>query len=202
MSRDVLKQASQLLNGRNAGNPSSLPSQAGSSAIIARATAALSGSIRRATPAAPAPRIERVRVPVTCSARGTAYTVIAERHGEVLRFTGFEMPQSGHGTDNAPRMPSHLSGQYRIDWSGWACPVCSTAKGVWLCDCQQMEGAMHCMGTSGGRQHCACGRFEHREFVEIERTTVRGSSMAAAPKAAGARDTARPSSSTRRLTNG
>lgn len=203
MSKDVLKQASQLLNGRNAGNPPFLPSQAGSNAIIARAEAALGGSIRRAAPAAPAPRIERVRVPMTCSARGVGYTVIAERNGDVLRFVDHEMPQrDGRGANASPVLPGHLSGQYRIDYGGWACPVCSTAKGVWMCDCRQAEGAMHCMGTSGGRQYCACGRFEQHEFIEIERTAVRGSSMAAAPKAAGAGDTARPSSSTRRLANG
>lgn len=201
MSNDVLKKASQLLNSRNAGTPPSLPSQANGSAIIARAEAALGGSIKRATPPAPEPRIERVRLAMTCSAKGVAYTVIAERHGDVLRFTGHEIPQSGQGSDGASR-PSHLSGQYRIDFSGWACPVCSTAKGVWLCDCRQMEGAMHCMGTSGGRQHCACGRFEQHEFITVEKTAVRGSSMAAAPKTAGAADAARSSSSARRLTNG
>jgi hypothetical protein len=204
MSNDLLKQASQLLNSRNAGAlPAALPSPPNSAGIIARAEATLGGSIRRSAPAvAPAPRIERVRLPMTCSAHGTAYTVIAERQGDVLRFTGHEMPQSGQGLNSAPRMSGNLSGQYRIDYGGWACPLCSTAKGVWLCDCRQMEGAMHCMGTSGGRQHCACGRFEQHEFIEIEKTAVRGSSMAAVPKAAGAADAARSSSSTRMLTNG
>jgi hypothetical protein len=202
VSNDLLKRASQLLNGRNAGTPSPLPSQGNGSAIIARAEAALGGSIRRAMPAASEPRVERVRLPMTCSARGVAYTVIAERNGDVLRFLGHEMPQNGRGADNAPRMPSHLSGQYRIDWTQWACPLCSTAKGVWLCDCHQMEGAMHCMGTSGGRQHCACGRLEQHEFVTVEKIAVRGSSMASAPKTAGAADATRSSSSTRRLTNG
>lgn len=204
MSKDVLKQASQLLDGRSArASPPPLPSPTNSAGIIARAEAALGGSIKRAAPAAPAPRIERVRVPMTCSARGVGYTVIAERNGDVLRFVGHEMPQSGGRVANtSPTQAGHLSGQYRIDYGGWACPLCSTAKGVWMCDCRQAEGAMHCMGTSGGRQYCACGRFEHHEFIEIEKTAVRGSSMAAAPKAAGAGDAARPSSSARRLTNG
>jgi hypothetical protein len=129
---------------------------------------------------APAPRAERVKLPMTCSARGVSYVVIAERRGDELRFVGHEIPQRGPG-GAAPRLPGRLSGQYRIEYHGWACPLCSNTGGVWLCGCEQMNGAMHCCGTTGGRYRCACGRVEEREFVKAEKVGVRGASVAAMP---------------------
>jgi hypothetical protein len=152
--------------------------------LLARAQAAIGGSPKQILVAAasPAPGAERVKLPMTCSARGVSYVVIAERRGDELRLVGHEIPPAGK--DGAPRLPGRLSGQYRIEMNGWVCPLCSTGGDVWLCNCAEMHGAMHCLGTSGGRYRCACGRFEEREFVKVEAVEVRGTSVAAMPGAA------------------
>jgi hypothetical protein len=202
MSSDALKRAAQLLEGSDRGaarNPPSLPAQSKKGAeLMASAEAALAGSVKRAMPPMPAttPRIERVRLPMTCSARGRTYIVIAERHGDTLRFVGHEMPQGGNG----PGSTDQLLGHYCIDESSWACPFCSSARGVWICECPRMDGAMHCMGTSGGRQYCACGRFEEHEFIDVEKIAVRGSSVAETPKSSAS--AMRIQSSAKRVTHG
>jgi hypothetical protein len=89
------------------------------------------------------------------------------------------MPQAGPG--GAPRLPGRLEGRYRIDAASWVCPLCANAGGVWLCDCERMNGAMHCLGSAGGRYRCACGRAEEREFVNVQTVEVRGASVAATP---------------------
>jgi hypothetical protein len=159
--------------------------------LLARAQAAIEAPPKQtllaaAPPPPPAPRAERVKLPMHCSARGVPYVVIAERRGDEsrgyeLRFVGHEMPQPGTG--GTSRLPGRLSGQYRIEAKGWACPLCANTDAVWLCECERMNGAMHCHGTSGGRFHCACGRFEEREFVNVKTVEVRGASVAATPDA-------------------
>ncbi len=154
---------------------------ANGSSLVARARAAIeappkSTLIASAPSPPPVPRVERVKVPMTCSARGQSYVVIAERTGDVLRFVSHEMPQAGSG---AGRMPDRLEGQYRIEMNGWRCPLCQNGDAVWLCDCAAMNGAMHCHGTSGGRYRCACGKAEEREFVTVPKVAVRGASVAA-----------------------
>ena len=154
--------------------------------LLARAQAALEAPPKQALiAAAPSPppvtRAERVKLPMHCSARGVPYVVIAERRGDELRFVDHERPPPGPG--GAARLPGRLSGQYRIEAKGWACPLCASAEAVWLCECERMNGAMHCHGTSGGRFHCACGRFEEREFVNVKTVEVRGASVAATPDA-------------------
>jgi hypothetical protein len=168
MSNDPVARARAMLSSRASSvNPGT------SSTLVARARAAI-----EAPP--PMPRVERVKIPLTCSARGETYIVIAERHGNELRFVGHELPQPGNG--GAFRMPGRLSGEYRIMTNGWTCPLCRNGGGVWLCDCAAMSGAMHCSGTLGGRYRCACGRSEEREFVTIAQAEVRGTSVAATPE--------------------
>jgi hypothetical protein len=132
----------------------------------------------------PKPRAERVKLMMTCSERGLSYLVIAERRddergGYELRFTGHEMVQPGPGSG---RLPGRLSGRYRIEAQGWACPVCGNADAVWLCDCERMKGVLHCGGNSRGWYHCACGQVEQREFVKVDAVAVRGVSVAATPE--------------------
>lgn len=158
-----------------------------SSSLVARARAAIEAPPKQtlvavAPPPPPVPRAERVKVPMTCSARGQSYVVIAERRpGNVLHFVGHEMPQPGGG---AGRMPGRLEGEYSIEMNGWRCPLCQNGDAVWLCDCATMKGAMHCHGTTGGRYRCACGKAEEREFITVPKVEVRGTSVAATPEQA------------------
>ena len=181
MNDDLMKRAHQALQNIDARGVrrSSPPTQVEGADLLARAEAAIAGSVKR--PAAPtASQAERVKLPVTCSATGNSYVVIAERRGDVLRFVDHEVPGAAGGAGGA-RMPRHLSGQYRVESNGWACPLCANNEGVWVCNCERMDGAIHCLGTSGGRSHCACGRFEEHEFVSVESAAVRGTSAAAKP---------------------
>jgi hypothetical protein len=151
------------------------------SKLFAEARAAISSSPKQTLVATPLkkPGPEIVRLSMTCSARGGGgFDVIAERHGDELRFVGHEMPRPGQ--DGAHRLPAHLSGTYRIETKGWACPLCQNGN-LWFCQCAEMNGAMHCLGTAGGRHHCACGRFEERHFATAEKFEVRGASVAATP---------------------
>jgi hypothetical protein len=149
--------------------------------LLARAQAASAAAPKQTLVAAapPAPRVERVKLPMTCSVTGSTYVVIAERHGDKLHFVGHEIPPPGAG--GAAKLPGRLSGRYRIEANGWACPLCRNAVAVWLCDCDRMNGAMHCHGARGGRYRCACGRIEEREFESIPTVEVRGASVAATP---------------------
>lgn len=179
VSNDLIKRAQQALEGRKAAGPPRPQQQ--SEDLMARAQAAIEGSARRAAPIeAKLPRgcDELVKLPVTCSARGTSYVVIAHRYGDVLRIVGNEKPQTGTsaGGSGGTRMPARLSGQYRIEYNSWVCPLCSTGGGVWVCGCDSMNGAMHCLGTSRGRSYCACGIFEAIEYVEVDKSAVRGTS--------------------------
>jgi hypothetical protein len=172
---DLIKRAQQALEGRKAAGPA-LSKQ--SKDLMARAQAAIEGSARRAAPIeAKLPRgcDELVKLPVTCSARGTSYVAIAHRYGDVLRIVGNEKPLSGTaGGSGETRLPGQLAGQYRIEYNSWVCPLCSTGGGIWVCGCDSMDGAMHCLGTSRGRSYCACGRFEAIEYVEVDKSAFRG----------------------------
>jgi hypothetical protein len=148
-------------------------------ALIDRANAVISAPAKQTLVAAPPPepQVERVKLPMTCSASGASYVVIAERRGDELRFVGHEIPPPGPG--GAARLPGRLSGRYHIAANGWACPLCRNTDAVWLCNCERMNGAMHCHGSDAGRYRCACGRVEAREFVSLETVEVRGSAVAA-----------------------
>jgi hypothetical protein len=146
--------------------------------LLARARAKIEAKQTLVAAPPSEPRAERVKLMMTCSARGLSYVVIAERRGDELRFVGHEMSAPGQGS---ARVPGRLSGRYRIEAQGWACPVCGNADAVWLCDCERMNGAMHCHGNSRGWYHCACGQAEQREFVKVDAVTVRGVAVAATP---------------------
>jgi hypothetical protein len=184
MSNDLVARARQALQpaAPRGTQPAGALDPAKGAKLLARAQAAISAPPKQALVAAhpppPTPRAELVKVPVTCSAGGGSYVVVAERRGDELRFVGHEMPP---GPGGAPRLPGRLSGEYRIDRKGWACPLCANTDGVWLCECERMNGAMHCSGNSGGRYRCACGRLEEREFVNVKTIEVRGASVAATP---------------------
>jgi hypothetical protein len=152
--------------------------------LRARVRAAISAPPKpqpsRSPPPPAPPGAERVKLPMTCSGTGASYVVIAERRGDELRFVGHEIPQPG---PSGARLPGRLSGRYRIEATGWACPLCANTHSIWLCSCEPMNGAMHCRGTSSdGRYHCACGRIEEREFVTSNTVEVRGTSVAAMPE--------------------
>lgn len=145
---------------------------------IAEARAAIEAPSKHVLVAAPPreARAERVKLLMTCSARGISYLALAERRGNHLRLVGHEMRQPGK--DGVFQVPGHLSGEYHIEINGWRCPLCRNGDSVWLCECDRMNGALHCHGNSGGRYHCACGRVEHREFFDVEKMEVRGTSVA------------------------
>jgi hypothetical protein len=174
---DRVRQALQPAGPR--GTPPARPLDPAKGAqLLARAQATIAAPPKQTLVSAPpAPRVERVKLPMTCSARGVSYVVIAERRGDELRFVGHEMPPPG--PDGAPRLPGRLSGRYRIEERGWACPLCANNDAVWQCNCERMNGAIHCHGTSGGRYRCACGLSEPREFVKVKTFEVHGTSVAA-----------------------
>jgi hypothetical protein len=194
MSNDLMKRAGRALEsaGSREVQPAGRFDPAKGRALLARAQAALAQPAKPQTASppppkpeaviasAPPPSVERVKLPMMCSARGRSYVVIAERRGNELRFIGHEMPAPGPG--GAPQQPGLLSGQYRIDARGWVCPLCATRE-FWICNCASMNGALHCCGTDGGRHHCACGKFESRAFVSVAAVDVRGAAIAARPGA-------------------
>ena len=128
---------------------------------------------------APAPRVEKVRLQMTCSATGRSFVAIAERRGDELLRVGNEVPQPGRGGSAPAEM---LSGAYHVaNADSWACPLCGSRDTGWSCDCAQSPDALHCGGQRGRRRYCACGRLEDRHFVEVESIQVRGQSIAATP---------------------
>jgi hypothetical protein len=115
---------------------------------------------------------------MTCSASGGSFVVIAERRGNELWFVDHEIPRT---RSEGQHQPGLLSGKYKIEFkNGWVCPLCRNDD-AWLCNCERMNHALHCCGNSGGRHHCACGRFEDHEFVAVKTVEVRGTSVAATP---------------------
>jgi hypothetical protein len=173
-----------IVRARSAVAGTSKPDDPASSSLIARARAAIEAPSKQimiaSAPPPSIPRVEQVKIPVTCSARGQSYVVIAERRGNDLRFVGHEILPPGR--EGASQLPGHLSGEYRMEKTDWRCPLCQTDGAVWLCGCAEMNGAMHCRGTSGGRYRCACGKSEEREFITVPKVEVRGTSVAATPK--------------------
>jgi hypothetical protein len=132
---------------------------------------------------ATAPRMEKVRAPMTCSATGRPFTGILERRGDVLVLFDHELPQPGSGPGSAPEK---LSGQYRLDKTPeWACPHCRSRERFWSCvDCRQQPDALHCGGSQGRLRYCACNRLEERDFVLQDTVAVRGQSIAATSRTA------------------
>jgi hypothetical protein len=195
MSNDLMKRAGRALEfaASREVQPAGRFDPAKGRALLARAQAALAQPAKPQTAsppppkpepqtviASPPPSVERVKLPMMCSARGASYVVIAERRGNELRFIGHEMPAPGPG--GASQQPGLLSGQYRIDARGWLCPLCRTSE-FWVCNCAPMNGALHCCGTDGGRHHCACGKFESRALVTVAAVDVRGAAIATRPGA-------------------
>jgi hypothetical protein len=184
---DRAKRALQNSQSRHIQPAAPLLDKSKADALLARARAAVEDRPRPADipkPAAP-PAPERVRVEVTCGATGRKFIEIAERDGSVLRFAGrHEFPQPGQG-GGAPA--GLLSGSYRIETAaGWACPICRTGISevhrLWLCDCREYAGAVHCGGAVDGARYCACGVRENRHLVDSPSVQVRGESIVSAPR--------------------
>jgi hypothetical protein len=124
---------------------------------------------------APAERVEKVRVQMTCGATGRPFIAIAERRGAELLLVDHQTSQPGRGS-GAPA--EALSGEYNIGLApGWACPVCGSSEPVWSCGCAEVPDALHCGGRRGRKSYCACGRFEHHEFEYVASVGVRGQSL-------------------------
>jgi hypothetical protein len=190
MSGDALRRARQALAVANA--PRTQPSTVDPAKVddlLARARAAASGEAPKAAPPpvqqAPAPRVEKVRLQMTCSATGQPFVSIAERRGDELMRVANEVPQAGHGR-GAPA--EHLSGAYWIgNAAGWACPHCGSSDSGWTCECADFPNALHCGGLRGRARYCACGKLEDRHLVDVGPIKVRGQSIAATPQSQSAR---------------
>ena len=110
MSSDLVARARQALGPVAPRKDQEALDPARGAALLARARALIEAPPQQTLVAAPPPRevsAERVKLPMTCSARGVSYVVIAERRGDELRFVGHEIPQPGPG--GAPRLPGRLS---------------------------------------------------------------------------------------------
>ena len=158
--------------------------------LLARARAAISAPSKQtlvvATPSPPPPLFaEKVKLLMTCSARGVSYVVNAERRGDNLLCVDHEMPQPGKS--GPAQSPGLLSGRYQIEANGWRCPVCHHGDAIWVCNCER-KGAMHCGGSFNGLYRCVCGRNESRQFVDVKDTQVRGASVASTPRQFGSGD--------------
>jgi hypothetical protein len=179
MSDDVLKRARQALANVGRTDPAALDHSKASD-LVARARAAVAPQPDvplpvRPTPA-PMPCIERVRLQMTCGATGREFIAIAERRGEQLMLVENEVAQRGRGGNAAPA--ELLSGSYNIGHGpGWACPLCKSNAPGWTCNCETRSEAFHCGGSRGRRRYCACGRFEDRHLVPVDRIQVRGQSV-------------------------
>jgi hypothetical protein len=134
------------------------------------------------TMTAPAPRVEKARLDMTCGATGRPFVAICriERAERTLVLIDSLVLQPGRG----PHAPSEmLSGEYRIcAVEGWACPVCKSRDEAWFCQCRAYMNALHCGGSRGQVRYCACGLREQRFFEPGEFFRVRGQSIAAAAK--------------------
>jgi len=188
MTDNPLDRARQALQISGAGNaPPVVIDRSKGDALLARARAAAESKPQSRTetpqpsppPAASTPRVERVRVQMSCGATGRPFVAIAERRGNALLLVDHELarPGGGGGT-GAP--PVRLSGSYHVDrGKGWACPHCGSREDAWSCGCSAMPDSLHCGGKRGRMRYCACGRLEERELVEVETIEVRGQSIAA-----------------------
>jgi len=195
MSNDLVVKARRLLADVQPATPAD-PDKG--KELLARARALIEAKQTLIAAPPPKPRAERVKLMMTCSERGLSYVVNAERRGDELRFVGHEMPEAGQG---GAAQPGRLSGQYRIEAQGWACPVCGNADAVWLCNCERMNGAVHCHGNSRGWYHCACGQVEQREFVKAGAVAVRGVAVAATPDMQASRTQQRGQSQFKQVTH-
>jgi hypothetical protein len=177
MSEDILKRARRALEASGGGSlrAPSVQSLSRPDALLERARAAAGADRTKEQP----PRIEHVRLPVTCSATGRPFVGIAERSGGSLLLVGHEAPQPGGGHAGTP---AKLSGNYSIRHApSYACPHCRSSDTGWSCTgCPQAPDAFHCGGTRGRLRYCACGRLEERELVIVEKLEVRGTATGSA----------------------
>jgi hypothetical protein len=185
---DRARQALEVSKARGV-QPAALDRSKGD-ALLARARAAAESrpeprpETRTAPPpsAVSTPRVERVRLQMSCSATGQPFVAIAERRGNLLLLAGHEPPRSGGGTDGPAE---HLSGAYNLErGKGWACPHCGCRDDTWSCTCAAMPDSLHCGGQRGRLRYCACGRLEERKLIEVDSIEVRGQSMAATARSA------------------
>jgi hypothetical protein len=184
MSNDVVKRTRRALEPavlRDNTQPVGRPVAASGPELLARARAKLAESRKAFLMTSTATQCaELVRLPMTCSATGVGFILVAERNGNELRFVGHEMPRTKQEGEHRPGL---LSGEYRIEMkNGWACPICKSgaaANHAWVCHCTAMRGALHCGGTHGRARYCACGRLEERHLENVETIQVRGESVAA-----------------------
>src|SRR4051812_32144522 len=74
------------------------------------------------------PDAELVHVPITCSATGAWFILIAEKNGDSIRGIRNEYP-STHKSDGGSTRPASLSGDYKLQLpDGWACLLCGNNK--------------------------------------------------------------------------
>ena len=178
MSKDVMKRDSRALPGSSRQLQPAGPVQTRNRDVLAQAQARID-ELRPQNNISAAPGAEIVHVPVTCSATGAWFIMIAERHGDHLRSIRNEIPRAGKGSGGP--LPPPLSGEYNIEFQeGWSCPLCGHSA-TWFCKCIKCYGALHCQGSRGGKHLCACKRWEARLFGEPEKVPVRGASVAATP---------------------
>jgi hypothetical protein len=137
-------------------------------------------NLRPPAMARPASSSRAARLPATCARTGTPFIVEATMREDPLKGAVLHL-------DGAMRRPRFTPGRpvtapciietFRIEAApGWACPICNAsyeAKSIWMCGCAPFENAMHCGGSRQGYSFCACGKFEKRSAVVVERVEVR-----------------------------
>jgi hypothetical protein len=158
-------------------------------AVLARARAAAEDRPRPVVVAAPpkpvvapppkpaaAPAVAIVHLQMVCSATGKSFIGIAERRGSELRLVGHQAQSKQGGEIGHTEM---LSGGYTFaEDNGWACPFCRMrSASIWTCMCSEFRGVLHCGGSVGAREYCACGMLEKRTSTNVPSVDVCGEAV-------------------------
>jgi hypothetical protein len=142
----------------------------------------LASTAPRSTGPQTVPGVEVIRVPLHCCVVGQSALMVLERHGDVLKMVGSEVPQAAGYSGGAVASPAAL-GAFRFEDAKWpGCAHCGTKTApahnlgwFWWCTCARCNGMFHCAGTRDGQVRAACGQvFDPRTFVNAKTIEVRG----------------------------
>lgn len=126
-------------------------------------------------------------MPLFCSLHARFSLIVAEMHGDVLKFIGNEMPRSGFGgAVSSPFGVGAFRSSNGKNWAGCAhcgaqnAPAYNIRGHVWVCSCEHCNGLFHCAGNRDGQFRGACGRITTMWGPLVDSFQVQGWNTAAA----------------------